>query len=72
LYYKEVVDTERSKANAEALLMEVEDEYMKGIMVEEKIMMKKENYLVRIFLIYILLHGCYFLFIFRCAEQKRA
>lgn len=61
---------ERSKANAENLLMELQDEYMKSIMTEEKIMMKKENFLVRI-----IEFSCFFFlnnsFIYRCAKQKR-
>lgn len=41
------MDLETSKAKAEALMMEVEDQQTQHMVAEERIMIKKECYLVR-------------------------
>jgi len=43
------VNLEASKAKAEALMMEVEDQRMQHMVAEERIMIKKECFLVGIF-----------------------
>ena len=47
IHYREVVDLERSKQHSERLLMEVEDAATEKFIVSERILIKKELYLMR-------------------------